>query len=89
MACDHFKDERGPRCHAVQGLLVPSHHERERYCRTDGEGRCPTYRLFQLRRGPISQGDYYALWFVPQAPLPPRSDARARDEGRAPRMHTP
>jgi hypothetical protein len=62
MACEFFIDGHIVRCGAVEGVLVPSHHERERYCKSNGERRCPTFRLHQLRRRPVSQEDYYALW---------------------------
>jgi hypothetical protein len=69
MACEFFDDGRLARCNAVSGLLIPSHHERERYCRTDESAACPTYRLYQLRGGPLPQDAYYALW-VPPVPAP-------------------
>ena len=65
MACPFFRDGRLTSCLAVEGVLIPSHHERERYCRTEGEDRCPTLRLYRLRRRPIPQADYYALWIAP------------------------
>jgi hypothetical protein len=77
MACRFFDDARLARCTAVAGLLVPTHHERERYCRTDGEEACPTYRLYQLRGGPLSQDAYYALWLPPAPPLIDADDAEA------------
>ena len=74
MACEFFDDGRLARCTAVDGLLIPSHHERERYCRTDGNEGCPTFQLYQLRRAPISQDQYYAQW------LPPAPPSRELDE---------
>ncbi len=70
MACELFDDGRLARCNAVAGLLIPSHHERERYCRSDENHACPTYRLYQLRGTQLPQEVYYALWVppVPQAP---------------------
>jgi hypothetical protein len=65
MACELFDDGRLARCTAVAGLLIPSHHERERYCRTDGSSDCPTFRLYQLRRAPLPQDVYYSLWVAP------------------------
>jgi hypothetical protein len=50
--------------------LIPSHFERETYCRDDGFSRCPTYRLYQLGRAPITQELYYSLW-IPPAPQAP------------------
>jgi hypothetical protein len=66
MACECFEEGRVTRCGAVVGTLIPSHHEREHYCRTDGKA-CPTYQLYQLRRTPISQESYYGLWLPPAA----------------------
>jgi hypothetical protein len=71
MACEFFDDGRLARCAAVSGLLIPSHHERERYCRTDGSCDCPTYKLYRLHGAQLSQEAYYALW------LPPTPDRRA------------
>lgn len=65
MACECFDDGRLPRCTAVAGLLIPTLHERERYCRTDGGSECPTYKLYQLRGAPLPQDAYYALWVAP------------------------
>ncbi|HZS35203.1 MAG TPA: hypothetical protein VFF06_00175 [Polyangia bacterium] len=70
MACEHFEDGRGARCRAVAGTLIPSHHERERYCRGADSASCPTRRLFErLRIGPLPQEAYYSLW-VPFAETP-------------------
>jgi hypothetical protein len=77
MACEFFDDGRLARCTAVSGLLIPSHHERERYCRTDGSSECPTFRLYQLRRAPLPQDAYYALW-VP--PVPANVEAAPADD---------
>jgi hypothetical protein len=65
MACECFDEQRLARCTAVAGTLVPTHHERERYCRGDGKHDCPTYRLYQLRGARLSQDAYYALWMTP------------------------
>ncbi len=79
MACELFDDGRLARCNAVAGLLIPSHHERERYCRSDENRDCPTYRLYQVRGTPLPQEVYYALWVAPapeapvDAPAPPSS----------------
>ena len=76
MACEHFEDGRLTRCQAVAGTLIPSHYERENYCRTDGNRACPTARLYALRGTPLTQEAYYALW-LPQpdrgASEPPRA----------------
>jgi hypothetical protein len=65
MACEFFDDGKLARCTAVDGLLIPSHHEREHYCRSDGSRACPTFKLYQLGRAPVSQDAYYALWMPP------------------------
>ena len=74
MACEFFDDGRLARCTAVCGLLIPSHHEREKYCRTDESSACPTYQLCKLAGQPIPQQQYYALW-VPPAPANAADDA--------------
>jgi hypothetical protein len=62
MACRYFEEGRVTRCCAVEGTLVPSLHERERYCRGD-EHACPTLRLFHARgQGPLPEEVYYRLW---------------------------
>src|SRR5438067_1491885 len=74
MACEHFEDGARARCRAVAGTLIPSHHERERYCRSPDPSSCPTRRLFErLRVGPVPQDAYYALW-VPTAPPDAKND---------------
>ena len=78
MACEFFDDGRLARCTAVDGLLIPSHHEREHYCRTDGSAACPTRKLYQLGRGPVSQDAYYELW------VPARPTQRASDDDATP-----
>ncbi len=65
MACPHFEDGRLARCTAVSGQHIPTCHERERYCRSDENGSCPTYRLVQLRGAPLPEEVYYALWLAP------------------------
>ncbi len=71
MGCPCFEDRRLARCSAVSGVLIPTHYERERYCRTDEHEACPTYRLYRLRRAPIPQEQYYSLWVVPVPSAPP------------------
>jgi hypothetical protein len=69
-----FEDRKLCRCRAVRGLLVPSLHERERYCRSDEPGRCPTVRAYLDRGAPLSQAAYYALW-IPPRPADPRAES--------------
>ncbi len=82
MACEHFEEGRITRCRAVAGTLIPSHHERERYCRAADPSRCPTRTLFdRLRVGPLPQEAYYALWVPFASPAePPRSIASATEK---------
>lgn len=65
MACPLFDEGRLPRCNAVSGLVIPSCHERERYCRSDDSGACPTRKLYSLRGRALPQDDYFALWVAP------------------------
>src|SRR5262249_7207321 len=69
MSCRHFMPGRLCRCTAVEGLMIPSLYERERFC-TRSPDRCPTYRSSQRRGGPISEEEYYTLWLAPRAPAP-------------------
>jgi hypothetical protein len=62
MACSHFIDGHLCRCGAVRGLVVPSHHERERYCRSEDHARCPTFRARAQRTDALPEEVYYALW---------------------------
>jgi hypothetical protein len=74
MACKHFEEGRTVKCRAVSGTLIPSVYEREQFCRTDENDRCPTFRLYQLRSAPLPQEAYYGLW-VDGSADPPRSAA--------------
>jgi len=76
MACGFFDDGRLTRCSAVAGLLIPSLHERERYCRSDEHQACPTFKLYQLHGAPVSQEAYYAQWVEP-APAPRQEEPDA------------
>lgn len=76
MACEFFDDGRLARCGAVDGLCIPSHHERERYCRTDESAACPTFKLYQISHAPIAQQAYYAQW-LPPVPTRCGSDEKA------------
>ena len=62
MACSYFLETQLCRCTAVRGLLVPSLHERERYCRSDEPERCPTWRARARRSAALPEEVYYALW---------------------------
>lgn len=63
MTCRYFEDGALCRCRAVRGLLVPSLHERERYCLSD-PARCPTRRLRDLAGQSIDEESYYDLWLA-------------------------
>lgn len=83
MACMHYeKNGRATRCRAVEGELIPSHFERERYCGGDGNVECPTQRLYQLRGTRISQEVYYRIWIAPpddcHSPAQPQRATSAR-----------
>lgn len=62
MSCPYFIDGRLCRCTAVRGALIPSHHERERFCRTNQADRCPTYQTRQTLAAPLSEELYWSLW---------------------------
>jgi hypothetical protein len=69
VACPYFVDGPLCRCSAVRGLLVPSLHERERFCTTESSGSCPTFRVRVTRDSALPEEVYYALWLpVERAP---------------------
>lgn len=74
MACKFFVDDSLCRCAAVRGFLVPSLHERERYCASDTPERCPTFRAQAARGAALPEEVYYALW------LPWTKTARVDEE---------
>jgi hypothetical protein len=84
MACEWLEEGRTVRCHAVDGDLIPSLHERERYCRSDENcTRCPTFGLYRLKQRRIAQAEYYALWTAPSLPeLKPIALTLARSDSR-------
>ncbi len=61
MSCPLYGPDRS-RCCAVQPMVTPSLHERERYCTNDSYRVCPTLRLRLARGRPLSEDDYLALW---------------------------
>ena len=67
MSCEYFVEGALCRCAAVRGLLVPSHHERERYCRGDAPEACPTHRARALRTDALPEEVYWALWLPVRA----------------------
>jgi len=67
MPCPLFDDGRNARCHAVAGGVVPSLHERERYCRTDLPDQCPTL-IEYARAGQLTEERYYSIWIAPVSP---------------------
>ena len=73
MACGHFVSGPLCRCEAVRGFLVPSLHERERFCLSDEPERCPTWRARAGRDAPLPEEVYWALW------LPGRAEAEGGD----------
>jgi hypothetical protein len=73
MPCPFLDEGHLTRCRAVAGTLIPSLYEREQFCRSDGRHeRCPTHRLYLVRRAQLSQDAYYALW-VPTGRARPTS----------------
>jgi hypothetical protein len=63
MVCKHLEENgRWTRCRAVEGILIPSHFERERYCHGDAGEACPTQRLYTLRGARLTQDLYYQQW---------------------------
>jgi hypothetical protein len=84
MACECLEDGRRVRCRAVDGELVPSLHERERYCRSDGNfTRCPTFQAFRRNQRRLAQAEYYALWTEPELPaIAPQPPARRLEPGK-------
>jgi hypothetical protein len=82
MPCPLFDDRRPTRCTAVRGCLIPSLHERERWCVTDGWARCPTYRTRAQREEALPEEVYWTLWLPwtrasRQAALDEAADTRA------------
>jgi hypothetical protein len=70
-----LEEGRTVRCNAVDGELIPSLHERERYCRSDrNHASCPTFQVYQVNRRRLALKEYYALWIEPELPpLVPRA----------------
>ncbi len=69
MACECLEEGRKVSCKAVDGELIPSLHERERYCRHDANwASCPTFQLKQRTQRRLAQEEYYALWTQPALP---------------------
>jgi hypothetical protein len=61
-SCPHLVEGALERCAAVRGILVPSVHERERFCHGEGHLRCPTFRAHAARGSALPEELYYALW---------------------------
>jgi hypothetical protein len=63
MACPYLEEGRWVRCAAVDGVLIPSLHEREHYCRShENHAQCPTFQQFRRSERRLHQAEYYALW---------------------------
>jgi hypothetical protein len=78
MACPYLVEERLCRCNAVRGLLIPSIFERDRFCRTEDFGECPTYRACESRGAKLPQEVYYALWLpLLEEPTPEAAEESA------------
>jgi hypothetical protein len=65
MPCPLYVAGTDCRCTAVREPIVPSLHERERFCRS-GHRLCPTYVAHELTGGPIPEENYYRLWLSPR-----------------------
>lgn len=78
MTCTYFEEGALCRCRAVRGLLVPSLHERERYC-TSQPALCPTQRLRELSGHPLDEESYYALWLAGEGGPPATRTVEAPD----------
>jgi hypothetical protein len=66
MPCPYFRGDPDCRCAAVSGEIVPSLHERERFCMSSCD-RCPTFLARQQAGEPILEDHYYDLWLAPGA----------------------
>ena len=74
MACGYLANEQGLcRCRAVRGLVTPSLHERERFCRSSEPARCPTFQLRTQRGETLPEEVYYSFW------MPAFSDETKRE----------
>jgi hypothetical protein len=62
MGCEFFQGGARACCRAVEGTIVPSHYERERFCLRDDPSACPTLRLYRMRQMPVTQEAYWAEW---------------------------
>jgi hypothetical protein len=70
MSCPHLIEDRLTRCDAVSGILVPTIHERERFCRSaEACRRCPTLLAYERRGARLPQEVYYAIWLPPAVEL--------------------
>jgi hypothetical protein len=74
MACPFFREDRGARCRAISEDVVPSMHERERFCCSRDYGDCPTLRMMLRLRRPITESEYLAIY------LPPAPGARSPED---------
>jgi hypothetical protein len=55
-------------CAAVGDELMPTLHERERFCCSDEYAHCPTLRAMLRLRRPLREDEYLAIW-MPPAPV--------------------
>jgi hypothetical protein len=65
MTCALFHGEPDCRCGAVRGRHVPTHYERDHYCRSQPED-CPTLRLHRYCGRLLSEDEYLEIW-LPEA----------------------
>jgi hypothetical protein len=65
MSCPLLQPGRIPRCDAVEGELIPTLHERERFCYTREFMQCPTMRQMLRAHRRLREDEYFALWIAP------------------------
>jgi hypothetical protein len=66
MTCPYFVDSARCVCLAVDEELIPTIHERTRYCRGQHE-RCPTFLAREAAGEAIPLNLYETLWYAPAA----------------------
>lgn len=87
MPCEQLEQGYLICCKAVSGVLIPSIHERERYCRSDeNHSQCPTLQSFQRAQRPLAQAEYYALWTVPKRALRSPEPRSSRPDPESPQV---
>jgi hypothetical protein len=71
MPCPQFRTAGVQcRCAAVVDVVVPSLHERERFCKSDRSRECPIFQAYARTRLPVSEDEYWRIWLSPPADEP-------------------